>query len=189
MRTKIIDVAALSSGVYAKAGPNADVYYIQARDISGDHRIVNGMKPELIADGKINKHFLQVGDLLVAAKGKDHFAVEYCGQPQPAVASTLFIVLRVREDAGLSASYLRWYINLEGTQKHIAGSAQGSVLQVISKADLEQLELPLPSMEKQAIILKIDELRRKEIAITNQIELLKSKKIERELLNALSQQQ
>jgi restriction endonuclease S subunit len=186
LKSKITELAVLSSGVYAKADPDGEVFYIQARDITDDHQITEGIKPQLIDDGKLNKHFLQAGDLLVAAKGKDHYAIEYSGHPHPAVASTLFVVVRVTEKAKLVSSFLRWYLNLDSTQRLIAGGAQGSALPVISKADLEQIEVPVPPLEKQVAILKIEELRQREIDIIHQIELLKRKKIEQELLIALS---
>lgn len=186
MNLKITELAVLSSGVYAKAKPNGEVYYIQARDIKVDHTIVEDLKPQLAADGKINKHFLQKGDLLIAAKGNDHYAIEYLGYPYPAVASTLFIVVRLKEQDRILANYLHWYLNLASTQKQISGGAQGSVLPVISKADLGQLEVPVPSLEKQRAVLKIAELRLQEISIADRIEELKKKKIEQELLNAIS---
>lgn len=174
------------SGVYAKAEPSGEVCYIQARDITEDHEIADGLKPQLVADGRIAKHFLQKGDLLVAAKGKDHYAIEYKGHPFPAVASTLFVVVRAIEKDRILTSYLRWYLNLSSTQRQIAEGAQGSVLPVISKTDLEKLDVPVPAIEKQISVLKIEELRKREIALTTEIELLKEKKIEQELLNALS---
>jgi len=186
LKTIIHNIAVVNSGVYATSEPNGEVYYIQARDITEDHQLGEGLKPQLVADGKIDKHFLQKGDLLIAAKGRDHYAIEYKGYPSPAVASTIFIVVRIKDKSKLLPSFLQWYINLPIIQKSLAGGAQGSVLPVISKADLERLEIQIPAIEKQTTILKIDELRQQEIQLTDQIELLKSKKIEQELLNALT---
>lgn len=186
MKILLANLAVVNSGVYAKPEPNGEVFYIQARDITKDHEFVEGLKPELVADGKINKHFLQDGDLLIAAKGRDHYAIEYKGCPNPAVASTIFIVVRIKDRSKLLPSFLQWYINLPWIQKSLAGGAQGSVLPVISKADLERLEIRIPTTEKQTTILKIDELRQQELQLTDRIELLKSKKIELELLNAIT---
>src|SRR6218665_2573447 len=122
------NLAIVNSGVYAKPEPNGEVHYIQARDITEDHELVEGLKPELAADGKINKHFLQNGDLLIAAKGRDHYAIEYKGYPNPAVASTIFIVVRIKDKSNLLPSFLQWYLNLPPIQKCLAGGAQGSVV-------------------------------------------------------------
>lgn len=186
MKTIIHNIAVVNSGVYATSKPNGEVYYIQARDITEDHQLDKDLKPQLVADGKLDKHFLQAGDLLIAAKGRDHYAIEYKGYPSPAVASTIFIVVRLKDKSKLLPSFLQWYINLPPIQKSLSGGAQGSVLPVISKTDLERMEIQIPAIEKQTIILKIDELRQQEIQLTNQIELLKSKKIEQELFNALT---
>lgn len=186
MKALLTDLALVNSGVYAKPELNGEVYYMQARDITENHEFSDSLAPQLIADGKIDKHFLQPGDLLIAAKGKDHYAIEYKGYPSPAVASTIFIVVRLKDKGNVLPPFVRWFINLPRTQMSLAGGAQGSVVPVISKADLESLEIPVVPIEKQTTILKIDELRQQEMLLTNQIELLKSKKIEQELLNTLT---
>jgi len=186
LKTLLADLAVVNSGVYAKPELNGEVYYIQARDIAENHEFSYSMSPQLIADGKIDKHFLQPGDLLIAAKGKDHSAIEYKGSPSPAVASTIFIVVRIKNKGNVLPPFVQWYINLPRVQMSLAGGAQGSVVPVISKADLESLEIPVVPVEKQTFILKIDELRQREVELTNQIESLRSKQIEQELLNAIS---
>lgn len=186
MKTRIQNIAVVNAGVYAAPKPNGEVCYIQARDISGDYQLAEDLKPQLAADGRIDKHFLQKGDLLIAAKGRDHYAIEFKGNPRPAVASTIFMVVRIKDKSRLLPSFLQWYINLPIIQKSLAGGAQGSVLPVIAKADLERLEIQIPAIEKQSTILKIDELRQQEWKLVKQIELLKSKRIEQHLLNALT---
>jgi len=186
LKTLLTDLAMVNSGVYAKPELNGEVYYIQARDITANHEFSENLSPQLIADGRIDKHFLQPGDLLIAAKGKDHYAIEYKGYPSPAVASTIFIVVRIKDKGNVLPPFVQWYINLPRIQMSLAGGAQGSVVPVISKAHLESLEIPLVPIEKQTFILKIDALRQREIELTNQIESLRSKQIEQELLNAIS---
>lgn len=186
MKTVLNSLTDIFSGVYVKPHLDGQVYYIQARDITAKHEFAKSIEPLLTADGRIDKHFLQAGDILIAAKGRDHYAIEYKGYPSPAVASSIFIVVRIKEKEKLSPSFLQWYVNLSMTQKILTGGAQGSVVPVISKADLESLVIDVPSMEKQSYILKIYELRQHEEELIAQIELLKRKKIEQELLNAIS---
>lgn len=185
MKLPLQHIAFISSGVYATAEPDGDVYYLQARDITENHELEEGLKPQLVADGRLDKHFLQRGDLLIAAKGKDHYAVEYPGTPGPAVASTLFIVVRIKDKTTLLPAFLQWYLNLPTIQKSLANGAQGTALPVISKADVESLEIHIPPIARQTTILKIDDLHQQEKQLTKQLEMLKQIKMDQELLNAL----
>jgi restriction endonuclease S subunit len=185
LKKLLTELATVQSGIYAKPEPSAEVYYLQARHIDNKHQFNSNIAPELNLDGRINKHFLQRGDLLVAAKGKDNYAVEYNEAISPAVASSIFIVIRVKEEQILS-SFLAWYINLPHVQKILADCAKGTALPVITKSDLEKLEIPVPSIEKQQLILRIHQLHQQEISLKAQIDSLKNKQIQQEIINALS---
>jgi restriction endonuclease S subunit len=182
---RLSDLATLQSGIYAQPEPDGEVYYIQARHFDHSHQLVDGIIPELRAAGKIEKHFLCTGDLLVAAKGKDHFVAEYKEAIKPAVASSIFIVIRITTKT-LLPSFLAWYLNLPSMQKLLSDAAEGTSLPVIRKADLESLDIPVPSLHKQSLILKIHELYHQEIKLKNQIQLLKRTQIQQEIINALS---
>jgi restriction endonuclease S subunit len=185
LRKLLSQLATIQSGIYAKPEPGGEVYYIQARHFNHKHQFNNHVIPDLKADGKINKHFLRPGNLLVAAKGKEHYAVEYDGTIKPAVASSIFIVIRLKQSE-VVPSFLAWYINLASTQKFLSDSAKGTSLPVINKGDLEKLEIPVPSIEKQQLILKINDLHQQEISLKEKIDSLKNKLIQHEIINALS---
>lgn len=185
MKKLLSDLATVQSGIYARPEPSGEVYYIQSRHFDHFHQLIDGITPDLKADGKIERHFLCAGDLLVAAKGKDHFVAEYNGTIKPAVASSIFIVIRIKDET-LLPPFLTWYLNLPSMQKLLSDSAEGTSLPVIRKGDLENLEIPIPSVEKQSLILKIDKLHRQKINLKNQIEVLKEKQIQHEIINALS---
>jgi restriction endonuclease S subunit len=185
LRKLLSQLATIQSGIYAKPELQGDVYYIQARHLDDKHQFNDHVTPDLKADGKISKHFLRPGNLLVAAKGKEHYAVEYTGTIKPAVASSIFIVIRVKQKE-IVPSFLVWYLNLPSTQKFLSDSAKGTSLPVINKGDLEKLEIPVPSVEKQQLILKIHDLHQQEISLKDKIDSLKNKLMQHEIINALS---
>jgi restriction endonuclease S subunit len=76
-------------------------------------------------------------------------------------------------------------MNHSKSQQYLKGQAIGSSLLSISKAVLQQLEIFIPPLTQQEIILKISELRSREIALQSQIEALREKKIQQLLLNIL----
>jgi restriction endonuclease S subunit len=123
--------------------------------------------------------------LLVAAKGKEHYAVEFPNRSIPAVASSIFLVLRIIQDEILPA-FLNWQLNLPHVQKLLSDSAEGTALPVINKADLEKLEIFVPSIQKQELILRVHDLYQQENRIRQQIDVLRNRQIQQEIINALS---
>lgn len=184
MEAELKHIANIQSGIYAKPELDGEVYYIQARHFNRVHQFNTAVKPDLRADAKIEKHFLQMGDILVAAKGYDHFAVEYEGIIKPAVASSMFIVIRLQEKNILPA-FLSWFINLHQTQKILLDSAKGTSLPSITISALADLEIPIPTIEKQNLILQIHELYQKEIILNEKLFSLHEKQIQQQILNAI----
>ena len=184
MKNRLSEIAKIQSGIYAKPELSGEVYYIQARHFNRAHQFNTTVRPDLKLENKIEKHFLKPGDLLVAAKGNDHFAVEYKGIIKPAVASSMFMVVKI-QDKGLLPGFLAWFINHHQTQNLLSGSAKGTALPSITNNDLGNLEIPIPSLEKQKLILQIHELHLQENRLKEQINSLRERQIQQEIINAL----
>ena len=168
----IKDIAHIQTGIYEKPVAFGEIFYVQARHFDDNRQFLDTVTPELHFDKKLEKHFLQKGDVLVAAKGYDHFAVAYQGIAYPAVASSMFIVLRLQTPA-LLPDFLAWFINHPKTQAVLSGSAKGTALPSLNKSDIGDLIIPIPPLEKQDLILNIEKLRHQELALKKQIEALK----------------
>ncbi len=185
MKALLKNIAAVQTGVYAKPIIKGEVFYIQARHFDHNHQFNLNTTPDLGIDNKITKHFLQTGDVLIASKGNDHFAVLYKGIIKPAVASSMFIVIRLHKKNNLLPEFLVWFINQKQIQTLLHGSAKGTSIPSISISTLADLEIPIPSIEKQKSILKIYDLWQEEIKLKTKIESLKEKQIQNHLINAL----
>lgn len=135
-------------------------------------------------DSKIEKHLLKKGDVLFAAKGSKNFAAWYDNDKIPAVASTSFFVIRLI-DQNVLPGYLTWFLNHPDTQILLKGQARGSSIASISKAVLSELEISIPSIQKQELILRIFKLRNKEKNLKQQIEELREIEIQNLLINAI----
>ncbi len=184
MKHKLSDIATIQSGVYAKPELEGEVYYLQARHFDRQRQFNPTVKPDLKGDRKIEKHFLHPGDLLVAAKGYDHFAVEYKGIIKPAVASSMFIVVKLQDKKVLPA-FLAWHINNLHTQKLLSDAARGTALPSITNSALGNLKIPIPSIEKQKLILQIHELHVQENKLKEHINSLREKQIQQQIINAI----
>jgi len=145
------------------------------------------VKPELPFDEKLEKHILQPGDVLVAAKGYDRFAVTYNDLPQPAVASSMFIVLHITDIDQIVPEYLAWFINHPKTQSILSGSSKGTALPSVTKDDVGKLEILIPPIKKQKSVLKLFELFQKERQLKLQLDTLLSSKVQQQIFNAISE--
>lgn len=181
---KIKDIVQIQTGIYEKPVAFGEVYYVQARHFDENRNFISTVTPELPLDNKLEKHFLQKGDVLVASKGYDHFAVAYEGIIKPAVASSMFIVLRPKTE--ISPQYLAWFINHPNTQNILTGNSKGTALPSITKSDIGDLTISIPNLKIQETILKINELRKKEKTLKVGIENLKDVIIQNTILKYLN---
>ena len=91
---KLNAIADINSGVYSNTITNGDVYYFQARDFDENRQLVNNLTPTLNFSENLKKHFLQIGDIIIVAKGASFLSAVYDGTYAPAVASTVFLVIK-----------------------------------------------------------------------------------------------
>ena len=76
-------------------------------------------------------------------------------------------------------------MNHSVNQSYLKAQARGSSIVSISKRALEELEVSIPIIQKQNLILKISSLRSKEKDLMQQIEILREKQIQQQIINAI----
>jgi restriction endonuclease S subunit len=185
LKTFIKEIVQIQTGIYTKPVLNGEVYYIQARHFDANREFISTVTPELPMNEKLQKYFLQKGDVLVASKGYDHFAVAYKEIIKPAVASSMFIVLRIENKELVLPEFLVWFLNHAKTQTILSGTSKGTDLPSLRKNDIGDLEITLPTIQIQKLILKVHALRQKEKALKKQIETLRETQLQQQLLNAI----
>ncbi len=186
MKIKVKDISKISTGIYTKTSAVGDVYYLQARDFDEHRKLKVGLNPNISGSNAVCKHLLQKGDLLIAAKGGDFFAAVYNDEVTPAVASSMFLVLREVNQQMILSQFLAWQINHPNVQKQLTAGAKGTNLLSINKSTVGELELWAPTMDKQRAILHFEQLRNKERHLTDRITALKNKVIDQKILNTLT---
>lgn len=177
-------ITSIQTGVFAKPIQKGEVVYLQAKHFDESGELAEILYPDLDLDSKIGKHLLKKGDVLFAAKGSKNFAAWYENDKMPAVASTSFFVIRLI-DNNVLPGYLTWFLNHPSTQTLLKGQARGSSIASISKAVLSELEIPIPSIQKQELILRIFKLRNRERTLKQQIENFREIEIQNLLINAI----
>lgn len=175
------NIADISSGVNQKKHPQGTVFYLQARDFADCNTLTSTLKPSVLENDKLKNHYLKNNDVLILSKGHHGFnAYVYNEQKKPAVASSIFLILR-NLNASISSQYLCWFLNLESTQQYLISVSRGSALPAINKKILAQLEIPVPEMDIQNKVVMLSSLRKKEAILAQRLNNLKSKKLEIQL--------
>ncbi len=182
---KLKELVILQTGLFAKPIANGEVVYLQSKHFDENGGLVGDLHPDLMVEGIPDKHLLRHGDVLFASKGTKNFAAVYEDKNPTAVASTSFFVIR-SADKKLLPQYLAWVLNSYSTQTLLKGQAIGTSIPSISKQVLENLEITVPNLEIQKAILQITKLRNKEKSLKQEIETLREKQIQQQIINAIN---
>lgn len=187
MKTALTNIATIHTGIFVKPALKGEIVYLQAKHFDENGLIRAALHPDLKLDNLTQKHLLRHGDVLFAAKGTKNFAAWYESKNQPSVASTSFFVIRVQENFSnkILPEFLVWLINHPTAQKFLKGKAIGTSIVSISKTVLEELEISIPDVQTQKAILKINQLHNTEKRLKQQIETLREKQIQQQIINAI----
>ena len=184
MKRLIKNITNIQTGLFAKPTGVGELVYLQSKHFNEHGQMHSVLHPDLVAEGISEKHLLKDGDVLFAAKGSKNFAAVYENHNEPSVASTSFFVIRTA-DKKVLPQYLAWFLNNHNSQTLLKGQAIGTSIPSISKHVLENLEITVPNIETQKVILQINKLRNKEKSLKQKIETLKEKQIQQQIINAI----
>jgi hypothetical protein len=184
LKTLIKHISHIQTGLFAKPSGKGEVVYLQSKHFDELGQLLSTLHPDLNARGIAEKHVLKDSDVLFAAKGTKNFATVYHHHHQPAVASTSFFVMRLTNKK-LLPEYLAWFLNSHPIQTLLKLQAIGTSIPSISKHVLENLEITVPGIEAQKAILQIARLRNMEKKLKRQIESLREKQIQQQIINAI----
>lgn len=115
----------------------------------GDYEIdYDGLDHLQEEDRKVANYLLQEGDVLLPARGTAIRTAVFHQQTYPCIASSNLIVIRP-DPKLLDSTYLKIFLDSPIGNKLINGAQQGMTVMNISYKDLNVLEVPLPTLEKQ----------------------------------------
>jgi len=185
MKQRIKDIADVQVGVYVQTSEVANAIYIQVGNYSAGRELSDAIKPSVEIEGRRQNLFLSTGNLLFAAKGSNNFCVVFQVLDYPAVASSSFLTLRIKDKSMVLPEYVCWYINLDATLKYLQSEAKGTGIPSISKVTLEELEIPVPPIEIQRTIAEIARLQSDAQKLQNKIMTKRQQLIEYKLKKAI----
>ena len=168
MKRQLKDIANLKFGLYVKPLEKGFAKYLQAKNFDDLGNIQGELDAFVNIDNKNESHLLEEGDILFVGKGFRNFAWTYNKSMGPAIASSIFYVIRVN-DIKVNPNYLTTLFNSQKYQNQFQSMAAGSSIPSIRKGELESIILPIPEFELQSNIAIISALHSEEIKLSNQI--------------------
>lgn len=97
--------------------------------------------------------FIRKNDVVLSSRGVFRAGVSNKETKTTIAASSIFI-LRIK-DQNITPEYLSIYLNSEAGQNSIQKNLTGSTIKTILRGDLENLSIPIPSLDTQKLIIKI----------------------------------
>ena len=188
MIKRLDDIATLSSGIYAKPDYSPDTLYLQSVHFDEFQKLTPVLEPQLKIEGKSAKHLLQDGDILFAAKGIHNFGVVYHASYGKAVASSSFVVIKLKKETKnmILPEYLAWFLTNTSDIRDFHRKQLGTTVPSISIKTLSEIEVKIPNIRKQHLITNIQQLRNKQKDLTQKLELARDTQIQQLLNNTLT---
>jgi Type I restriction modification DNA specificity domain len=155
-----------------KIEPEADgtLAVVQMRDVDEVAGLNLSGCARIHADEKrYGHHALQRGDVLLQARGHRLPAVEL-GKPIVGIAAAGLYVLRPK--SGVDPAFLAWLLNHPKMREGLLAIARGTYIPFLSKADLQNLQLPVPDHRTQERIAETARLRATERRLASRLRAL-----------------
>lgn len=161
-------------GFYSQPVTGGAIAYLQARQFSDDGRQIVPADEYINIDEKVEAHILREGDILFVGKGNRLFAWCYRQADQPAIASSIFFVLRPNTKI-LYPQYLSAILNTPQSKAAFSQIGSGTNIFSIRKSELGAFQVPLPPMEQQKRVAAFARLHQQEIELAQELIAQKKK--------------
>ncbi len=165
MYKKISDFTEIING-YAFRGaikPVGDggIFVLQARDITQGQDIKNTNNlTEISFTGTRTASFLKKNDIVVVSRGMKAGSFRsaiFSSDNTNVIASSSLLIVRIKKKEVLPR-YLSLYFNSSEGQNKIINTVVGSYIGAISRRKFkEEIEIPIPSLEKQKSLIKLNQ--------------------------------
>ena len=168
------DIAIMQSGIYMKTDSQGEVRYLQVKDVNSENKLDYTQIATVINTGINDKHWLKNGDLLFAAKGTE----------RSTIASSSFIIIRP-VISNILPEFLCCFLNTSSILGMLKNAAVGTGIQVIPQSVMGEIQLDIPSIEVQRLVVEMDRLRKEGECIRSEIDILKQSLQDQLLMDSL----
>lgn len=173
MKKKLKEITSVQMGYSFRsrleASEDGGVAVIQMKDLLDDNTVGCDGLVRINMDAMKEHHLAQRGDLVFRSRGHVTTAAILLDNPGKAVVAAPLLRIRVARPDRVLPEYLNWYISQRDAQIFLTSRAKGTVQKMISKQAIEDLEVVLPSLEKQKNIVELATLSAREQTLLQQL--------------------
>jgi len=137
------------------------VSVIQMKDLTSTNRVCCDDLARVDMNIPKAHHLLRPGDLIFRSRGLTSSSALLMDDPGDAVLAAPLLRIRVNSKKVLP-EYLNWYISQLPAQSYLLSCTEGTALKMISKQSLENLEVPVPSLARQRLVVEMANLAAEE---------------------------
>ncbi len=145
-----------------EASKGGAVAVIQMKDLLDNNTVGCDELIRIDMDKVKDHHLVRKGDLVFRSRGLVSNAAILLENPGMAVVAAPLLRIRVTKPDRVLPEYLNWYLGQREAQVFLTSRAIGTAQKMISKEVLENLEVLLPSLEKQKKIVELVSLSARE---------------------------
>ena len=166
MKKKLKEITSVRMGYSFRSrlefSEGGGVAVIQMKDLLDDNTVGCDDLVRIDLDAVKEHQLAQRGDLVFRSRGHVTTAAVLLEDPGKAVVAAPLLRIRVTKPDKILPEYLNWYISQLDAQIFLTSRAKGTVQKMISKQAIEDLEVALPSLEKQKNIVELAMLSARE---------------------------
>ena len=167
------DICEIRSGYTARGrlevAQSGGVLAIQLGDVSPEGGVQVEHLTRLQIEVPPDRYFVRAGDVLFRSRGEKTTAAAIPQEfPEAALALLPLIVLRPQH-ASLLPEYLAWTINQAPAQRHLEASARGTSMRMIPRSAFDDLNIDVPDLHAQRLIVETAELAGRERELVSEI--------------------
>lgn len=148
-----------------EASRGGEVAVIQMKDLLQDNTVGCKKLVKIEMETVKEHHLAQKGDLVFRSRGQVTTAAILLEDPGKAVVAAPLLRIRITKPDKILPEYLNWYISQRNAQIFLTSRAKGTVQKMISKQAVEDMEVYLPTLEKQQHIVELAKLSARERTI------------------------
>lgn len=142
---------------------------VQLRDLLEGGLLDAGNLQRFDLDPLPDRYSVGPGDVVFKSRGQPNIACAISADvAELAIALLPLIILRPKPGL-VSPEYLAWAINQPDAQRQLDAEAQGTSLRMISKTSLENIEVPVPDLKTQALIVQVANLAARETTLLQEL--------------------
>lgn len=179
----ISNIAELRTGYTPREKPRLSesgvISIIQMKNIDSRGNLSEKQLDRIEPFPKCENQFLRPGDNLILTRGTRNPACVFKGIASPAIAVSHFTIITIKNKEILPG-YLAVFLNHPRIQMRIREITRGSTLPTVSIKELAELEVSIPSLEAQQVIVELNDQLQKAEDIEAKIRTKRKALVERE---------